>query len=82
LLSRACYQANDARNKLHDADKTITKKMGEAENKLDKFKSDTVTKLEQTKKETGREIDKFDQVIEKKTADAKSGISSWFGFGK
>jgi len=56
--------------------------MGEAENKLDKFKSDTVTKLEQTKKETGREIDKFDQVIEKKTADAKSGISSWFGFGK
>jgi ferritin-like metal-binding protein YciE len=67
---------------LHDADKTITKKMGEAENKLDKFKSDTVSKLEQTKKETGREIDKFDQVIEKKTVDAKSGISSWFGFGK
>jgi len=56
--------------------------MGEAENKLDKFKSDTVSKLEQTKKETGREIDKFDQVIEKKTVDAKSGISSWFGFGK
>jgi hypothetical protein len=25
--------------------------------------------------------DKFDATVEKKTAEAKSGISSWFGFG-
>lgn len=60
--------------------------MGEAESKLDKFKHDSAAQFEKTKNTTGKElnqsIDKFDQTVEKKAADAKSGISSWFGFGK
>jgi len=86
LLRRASSQVNDARNKIHDADKTITKNMGEAESKLDKIKHDSAAQYEKTKKETAKElnqsIDNFDKTVEKKTAEAKSGISSWFGFGK
>ena len=32
-------------------------------------------------KEARAEVDKFDAKVEKKTSEAKSGISSWFGFG-
>lgn len=60
--------------------------MGEAENKFDKFKNDSAAQFEKTKKDKGKElnqsIDTFDKTVEKKAADAKSGISSWFGFGK
>jgi len=30
-------------------------------------------------KELNKDIDKFDRTVEKKTSEAKSGISSWFG---
>ncbi|MCJ1450774.1 hypothetical protein MMC28_001108 [Mycoblastus sanguinarius] len=76
----------DVRSRVHQADKTISTKMGEAETKFDKLKNDGSAQFDKTKKDTGKElnnaIDKFDKTVEKKTADAKSGISSWFGFGK
>ena len=45
--------------------------------------SETQAKAEQFRKDTGKEvnkaIDKFDTTVERKTSEAKSGISSWFG---
>lgn len=86
MLNKTFSQVNAVRGEVHEADKKITQKMGQAEAKFDKLKSDSVSQFEKTKKETGKElnstIDKFDQTVEKKTAEAKSGISSWFGFGK
>jgi vacuolar-type H+-ATPase subunit H len=34
---------------------------------------------ERTGKEMNQAIDKFDNTVEKKASEAKSGISSWFG---
>lgn len=86
LLSNALPQVNDVRKTVHDADSTITKKVAEVESKFDKLKADSASQLEKTKKETEKEfnqsIDNFDKTVERKTAEAKSGISSWFGFGK
>lgn len=71
---------------MHDADKIIAQKASEVEAKFDKLKHDGAAQFEKTKKETGKEmhdtIDKFDKTVERKTSEAKSGISSWFGFGK
>jgi len=58
--------------------------------KFDEAFADTKSKLAQTKeqaesyrkdaaKELNKDIDKFDKTVEKKTAEAKSGLSSWFG---
>jgi vacuolar-type H+-ATPase subunit H len=45
--------------------------------------SDAEVKAKEYKDKTGKElnsaIDKFDNTVEKKAAEAKSGISSWFG---
>jgi vacuolar-type H+-ATPase subunit H len=45
--------------------------------------SDAEAKAKEYKDKTGKElntaIDKFDATVEKKAAEAKSGISSWFG---
>ncbi|KAL2057773.1 hypothetical protein ABVK25_002157 [Lepraria finkii] len=73
---------NYARKEVHEADKVITEKMGKAENKFDRLKSDSATQFDNAKKETHDSIDKFDKTVEKKTAEAKSGLSSWFGLGK
>ena len=71
---------------MHEADRTISQKMGEAESKFDKFKNDSASNLDKTAKETRKDfnesVDKFDKTVERKTSEAKSGISSWFGFGK
>ena len=60
--------------------------MGEAESKFDKLKSDTASQFDKTTKETRKDVnesvDTFDKTVERKTSEAKSGISSWFGFGK
>ena len=49
---------------------------------MSQLKNDSAAKFEETRKEAGRKIDQFDNKVEKKTSEAKSGISSWFGFGK
>ena len=45
--------------------------------------SETQAKAEQFRKDSSKElnkaVDKFDTTVEKKTSEAKSGISSWFG---
>jgi len=67
-----------ARKEISEADKT-------AQQKAEQWKKEGVEKFDKVRKETGAElsqtIDKFDKTVEKKTAEAKSGISSWFGLG-
>ena len=36
-------------------------------------------KFDQYRKDTGKKIDEIDRKVETKAAEAKSGISSWFG---
>ena len=75
------FQINYARKELHEADKTIAAKASQAESKLDQLKYDSAAQYDKSKQEAKQSIDKFDKTVEKKTAEAKSGISSWFGFG-
>ena len=76
---------DNARAKANEADAKIGAKISQADAKLSQLKTDGVAKFEDIRKETGRDlkdtVDKFDHTVEKKTAEAKSGISSWFGFG-
>lgn len=70
---------------MHEADAKIGAKMSDADAKLHQLKSDGTAKFDQIRKETGKDlhdsIDKFDKTVERKTSEAKNGISSWFGFG-
>ena len=74
------------RGKVSEADKKITREFGKAEGKVEQFSRDTANTLEKdkdtTRKTLSENIDKFDKTVEKKTSEAKSGLSSWFGFGK
>ena len=78
-------QVDSARAKANEADAKIGSKISQADAKFGQLKTGGVAKFGEVRKETGKElkdtIDKFDQTVEKKTAEAKSGISSWFGFG-
>ncbi len=60
--------------------------MSEAEAKFEKLKNDSASQFDKTKNDTKKEfnqsVDNFDKTVERKTSEAKSGISSWFGFGK
>ena len=84
LLLISCYQVEDARNKLHEADAVLIQKAREAENKVSNFTSDKVAQAEesakQARKDANSSIDNFDKTVERKAAEAKSGIASWFGF--
>ena len=61
-------------------------KAAEAEKAAEQYSKDGKAKFEKYSKEAKAElnatIDQFDKTVEQKTAEAKSGISSWFGFGK
>ena len=50
-------------------------KLADAQNKAEQFRKDAA-------KELNKEVDKFDKTVEKKTSEAKSGISSWLGANK
>ena len=84
-ITNISLQVNDAKNKLHDTDAAIAAKAREANGKLHAVAHDTKVALEQDLKETRKElhekVDNFDKTVERKTSEAKSGISSWFGFG-
>ena len=56
--------------------------MGQADAKIGQLKEGGIKKLGEIRKETDREIDQFDKTVERKAAEAKSGIASWLGFGK
>lgn len=85
-LTIGLSQVAEARAKLNEADAKIGAKVNEAESKFQKLKSDGKTQFDQARKDTARELqetaDTFDKTVQTKTAEAKSGISSWFGFGK
>ncbi|MCJ1308663.1 hypothetical protein MMC25_002316 [Agyrium rufum] len=72
----------DARAKSREADVKIGKAVSDGEAKLGQLRNEGEAKLHQLSKETKQNIDKFDATVERKTSEAKSGISSWFGFGK
>ena len=79
-------QVGDVRAKLDAADKTIGTKVHEADAKFQQLRADGSKEFDHARKETAKELketaDKFDSTVQKKTAEAKSGISSWLGFGK
>lgn len=79
-------QVAEARAKVNEADAKIGAKVSEADAKLHNLAVEGKAKLQQATKDTGRELketaDNFDHLVEKKASEAKSGISSWFGFGK
>ena len=56
--------------------------MSEADAKIDHLKADSVEKMKELRKDADKKIDNFDETVVRKTNEAKSGISSWFGFGK
>ena len=78
-------QVNAMRGKMSEADSKITREFGRVEGKVEQFGKNTVNALEKDKDATSKRvsqgIDNFDKTVEKKTAEAKSGLSSWFGFG-
>lgn len=80
------FQVGDIRAKLDAADKNIGSKVQEADAKFQQLRADGSKEFDHARKETAKELtettDKFDKTVQKKTAEAKSGISSWFGFGK
>jgi vacuolar-type H+-ATPase subunit H len=53
--------------------------VGDAKSKLSEASSKAEQYRKDADKEMNKEVDKFDKTIEKKTSEAKSGISSWFG---
>ena len=80
------FQIADVRDKVHEADAKIGAKASEVDTKVQQLASDGKKQFQQAAKDTGRELketaDNFDHLVEKKASEAKSGISSWFGFGK
>lgn len=71
-----------AKAKLHDTDAKVAAKMYEADAKLAHLKDESINKAKELRKDTDQKIDAFDETVVRKTKEAKSGISSWFGFGK
>ncbi|KAI4171898.1 MAG: hypothetical protein LQ343_003975 [Gyalolechia ehrenbergii] len=76
---------DSVRGEVKQADQVITTKMHEAGSKLDQLKDDGSKSLDKAYKDTSKELqqttDNFDKKVTQKTAEAKSGISSWLGFG-
>jgi len=64
--------ASEAGQKFDNAADKARAEFAKAENKLDGYRKEAG-------KETTAAINKFDSTVEKETAKAKSGISSWFG---
>lgn len=73
---------NEARAKTKEFDAKLSKSAAEAEAKYKQLKAEAGAKFDETRKETSQAIDTFDKTVEKKAAEAKTGISSWLGFGK
>ncbi|KAI9746549.1 MAG: hypothetical protein M1818_000262 [Claussenomyces sp. TS43310] len=64
--------ASEAGAKLDSAADKAREELARAEGKFDQYRKDA-------SKETLKSIDKFDAKVEEKAAQAKSGLSSWFG---
>lgn len=60
--------------------------MDEAKARAEQLEKEGLAKFDASRKEAevkvNAAVDNFDKTVERKAAEAKSGISSWFGFGK
>ncbi|KAL8674645.1 MAG: hypothetical protein Q9168_000953 [Polycauliona sp. 1 TL-2023] len=74
--------ADDVRGNIRQADQVITSKMHEAGTKVDQLKDEGTKAFNDTGKQLQQTADSFDKKVNQKTSEAKSGISSWLGFGK
>ncbi|KAI9779908.1 MAG: hypothetical protein M1835_004612 [Candelina submexicana] len=78
LGSKIDHTIDDARAKLHETDQ----KVGKYTKDLSKQVSSEVSRVEaETAKELKDTVNTFDKTVERKTVEAKKGISSWLGFG-
>lgn len=68
-------QVDNARDKAKSVDQSVGDYAKEGVNKLDKVRQDTA-------REFNAKVDDIDKTVEQKAAEAKGGISSWFGGGK
>jgi len=64
--------ASEAGSKVDSAADKARAELARAEAKAEQYGKEA-------KKETMAKIDQFDKTVEKKAAEAKSGLSSWFG---
>ncbi|KAK2763794.1 hypothetical protein FQN54_009411 [Arachnomyces sp. PD_36] len=64
--------AEAAQEKARQLEKQATKYTKEGAEKLDKLRQDSAKELNQS-------LDELDKTVERKTSEAKSGISNWFG---
>lgn len=78
-LLLTCYflisQAEAAQDKAKQLENQATKYTKEGAEKLDQLRHDGA-------KEVNKSLDELDKTVERKTSEAKSGISSWFGGSK
>ena len=58
------------------------KTLSDAEARAAQLRDQAGSKLDAARQEANRNIDAFDKSVEKKAAEAKTGISSWFGGSK
>ncbi|MCJ1485693.1 hypothetical protein MMC06_005868 [Schaereria dolodes] len=81
---------NSIRSDLRSDTAKFDQKVGEtvtaAENKAVELEKEAAKRFnnikEATRKDLSQTVDSFDKTVERKAAEAKSGLSSWFGFGK
>lgn len=78
-----CISAKLTAFKQIDRAKEQGKSLG---NTISAYGDDAAKRLDDKSKSTGNElmkgVDKFDKAVEDSAAQAKGGISSWFGLGK
>jgi hypothetical protein len=72
LLTALPYQVDNARDKKRQTDKSAADYAKESVDRLDRARHDAA-------RDVNAKIDSIDRTVEKKAADTKSGISSWFG---
>ncbi|KAK5070542.1 hypothetical protein LTR64_000213 [Lithohypha guttulata] len=81
--SQVNQAAADTRRKLEqgkaEAEKQWQQGKADVEKKYAEGKKEAGDLLHRTEREINKGIDTFDKTVEKKAAEAKSGLSSWFG---
>lgn len=72
-------QAGKLRGKGQEIDDKIGKTWSDANSKARELKADASAQLNNARSEANKAVDQFDRTVEKKTSEAKSGLSGWFG---
>ena len=67
---------------MHQCGKLISSSQtNKAHSELQKATSAAEAYAKDARDVTMKKVDEFDATVERKAAEAKSGVSSWFGFG-